>query len=87
MANFYRDNDDIKFLLRHIDTGKLAELAEDGYKFAGEFDYAPANAEEAIQNYEMVLESLGQLSGDFIAERAEDVDRQGNILNKTPVAL
>jgi len=82
MANFYRDNDDIQFLLRHIDTGKLAELAEDGFKFAGEFDHAPANAEEAIQNYEMVLESLGQLSGDFIAERAEDVDRQGNILNE-----
>ncbi len=82
MANFYRDNDDIKFLLRHIDTGKLAELSEDGFKFAGEFDYAPANAEEAIQNYEMVMDSLGQLSGDFIAERAEDVDRQGNILNE-----
>ncbi len=82
MANFYRDNDDIQFLLRHTDTGKLAELAEDGFKFASEFDYAPANAEEAIQNYEMVLDSLGQLSGDFIAERAEDVDRQGNTLNE-----
>ncbi|NIP26685.1 MAG: acyl-CoA dehydrogenase [Phycisphaerae bacterium] len=82
MANFYRDNNDIQFLLRYIDTGKLAELAEDGFKFSGEFDYAPANAEEAIQNYEMVLDTLGQLSGDFIAERAEDVDRQGNILNE-----
>jgi alkylation response protein AidB-like acyl-CoA dehydrogenase len=82
MANFYRDNDDIRFLFRHIDTGKLVELAEDGFKFAGEFDYAPANAEEAKQNYDMVLDSLGQLSGDFIAERAEDVDRQGNTLNE-----
>jgi alkylation response protein AidB-like acyl-CoA dehydrogenase len=82
MANFYRDNDDIQFLLRHIDTGKLAELAEDGFKFAGEFDYAPADAEEAIQNYDMVLESLGQLSGEFIAPRAEGVDREGNTLNE-----
>ncbi|MHC4544389.1 MAG: acyl-CoA dehydrogenase family protein [Planctomycetota bacterium] len=82
MANFYKDNDDIRFLFRHIDTGKLAELAEDNFKFADEFDYAPANAEEAIQNYDMVLDSLGQLSGDFIAERAEDVDRQGNTLNE-----
>ena len=82
MANFYRDNDDIQFLFRHIDTGKLVELAEDNFKFAGEFDYAPANAGEAIQNYDMVLDSLGQLSGDFIAERAEDVDRQGNTLNE-----
>ncbi len=82
MANFYRDNDDIQFLFRHIDTGKLAELVEDNFKFGGEFDYAPANAEEAIQNYDMVLDSLGQLCGDFIAPRAEDVDRQGNILNE-----
>ncbi|MEA3226396.1 MAG: acyl-CoA dehydrogenase family protein, partial [Planctomycetota bacterium] len=36
----------------------------------------------AIQNYNMVLESLGQLSAEFIAPRAEDVDRQGNVLNK-----
>jgi alkylation response protein AidB-like acyl-CoA dehydrogenase len=30
----------------------------------------------------MVLDSMGQLCGDFIAPRAEDVDRQGNILNE-----
>jgi alkylation response protein AidB-like acyl-CoA dehydrogenase len=82
MANFYKDNDDIQFLFRHIDLGKLAELTEEGFKFAKEFDYAPANANEAIQNYDMVLDSLGQLSGDFIAPRAEDVDHQGNTLNE-----
>jgi alkylation response protein AidB-like acyl-CoA dehydrogenase len=82
MANFYRDNDDIQFLLRHIELGKLAEMAEENFKFAEEFDHAPANADEAIQNYDMVLESLGQLSAEFIAPRAEDVDRQGNTLNE-----
>jgi hypothetical protein len=30
----------------------------------------------------MVLDSLGELSADFIAPRAEDVDRQGNTLNE-----
>jgi alkylation response protein AidB-like acyl-CoA dehydrogenase len=82
MANFYRDNNDIQFLFRHTNLGKSAEICEEGFKFADEFDYAPANAEEAIQNYDMVLESLGQLCGDFIAPRAEDVDRQGNTLNE-----
>ncbi len=82
MANFYRDNNDIQFLFRHIDVGKPAEVCEEGFRFAGEFDYAPANAEEAIRNYDMVLESLGQLSGDFIAPRAEEVDRQGNKLHE-----
>jgi len=81
MGNFYRDNDDIQFLFRHINLGELAEAFEEGFRFAGEFDYAPAGIEEAVQNYDMVLESLGELGADFIAPRAEDVDRQGNVLN------
>ncbi|MFH1613674.1 MAG: acyl-CoA dehydrogenase family protein [Planctomycetota bacterium] len=82
MANFYRDNDDIQFLLRHIDVGKLTGYMEEGFRFAKEFDYAPADAGEALTNYEMVLDSLGRLSAEFIAPRAEDVDRQGNTLNE-----
>ncbi|MFZ0033821.1 MAG: acyl-CoA dehydrogenase family protein [Sedimentisphaerales bacterium] len=82
MANFYKDNDDIQFLFRYIDVGNLATICEDGFKFAGEFEYAPADVNEAVQNYEMVLDSLGQLSGDFIAPRAEDTDREGNTLNE-----
>ncbi|MBL7185806.1 MAG: acyl-CoA dehydrogenase family protein [Phycisphaerae bacterium] len=82
MANFYKDNDDIRFLFRHTDVAGSANVCEEGFKFAGEFDYAPADADEAIQNYDMVLDSLGQLSAEFIAPRAEDVDRQGNVLNE-----
>ncbi|MGA2915035.1 MAG: acyl-CoA dehydrogenase family protein [Sedimentisphaerales bacterium] len=82
MANFYKDNDDIQFLFRHLDIGSIAEIMEEGFKFAKEFDYAPANAAEAITNYDLVLESLGQLSGDFIAPRSEDIDRQGSKLNE-----
>jgi alkylation response protein AidB-like acyl-CoA dehydrogenase len=81
MSNFYKDNNDILFLFRHIELSSLAKMCEEEFKFAGEFDFAPANTEEAVQNYDMVLDSLGQLSGDFIAPRAEDVDRQGNALN------
>ena len=82
MANFYRDNNDIQFLFRHIDLGKLAALCEEDFKFASEFEYAPGTPEEAVLNYDMVLDSLGQLCGDFIAPRAEDVDREGNTLNE-----
>ena len=82
MANFYTDNEDIRFLLRHLEVASVATVLEEGFRFAAEFDYAPASAEEAVRNYEMVLDSLGQLSGDFIAPRAEDVDRQGNKLNE-----
>ncbi len=82
MANFYTDNEDIRFLFKHIDLSPLAELVEENFRFAKEFDYAPANTAEAIQNYDMVLESIGQLSAEFIAPRSEDIDRQGNTLNE-----
>ncbi len=82
MPNFYTDNEDMQFLLKHIDVAELAALQEEDFKFAKDFDHAPANAEEAIQNYDMVLASLGQLSAEFIAPRTEDVDRQGNTLNE-----
>jgi alkylation response protein AidB-like acyl-CoA dehydrogenase len=81
MGNFYRDNDDIRFLFRHIDLGQLARAFEEDFRFAKEFDYAPVNEQEAVRNYEMVLESIGELCADFIAPRAEDVDREGNTLN------
>jgi len=82
MANFYRDNDDIQFLFKHIDIRNLADICEQNYRFANEFEHAPKNADEAITNYDMVLDSLGQLSAEFIAPRAEDVDREGVSLNE-----
>ena len=82
MANFYTDNNDIRFLFKHLDLRRLAEVCEQGFKHAAAFDHAPADADEAVTNYDMVLNTLGQLSGDFIAPRAEDVDRQGNVLNE-----
>ena len=81
MTNFYRDNDDIQFLFRHTDLAGLADYTEEGFRFSSRFDCAPATAAEAVQNYGLVLDSLGQLSGDFIAPRSEDIDREGNILN------
>ena len=81
MSNFFRDNEDIQFLFRHMELATIVEYMEEGFRFAGECDYAPASTAEAIRNYEMVLDAAGQLSGDFIAPRSEDIDRQGNTLN------
>jgi alkylation response protein AidB-like acyl-CoA dehydrogenase len=81
MANFYNDNSDIRFLFKHIDLRSISALQEENFRFAGDFDYAPKDSDEAIRNYEMVLESLGQLAAEFIAPRAEQVDKDGNILN------
>ena len=82
MGNFYKDNEDILFLFRHMDLAKVADLQEEGFRHAKDFDCAPEDACDAEQNYEMVLDALGQLSADFIAPRSEDIDHEGNTLNE-----
>jgi len=80
MANFYRDNEDIQFLLDHMDLAEVARLQEEDFAFAAECEYAPADAAEAVANYKLVLDAVGQLCGDFIAPRSEQIDQEGNIL-------
>ncbi|MEN6385208.1 MAG: acyl-CoA dehydrogenase family protein [Phycisphaerales bacterium] len=82
MANFYKDNEDIQFLFKHMDVAGVAQTAEEGFKYAKDFDYAPANAAEAIENYELVIDAIGKLSGDFIWPRSEGIDRQGSHLGE-----
>jgi alkylation response protein AidB-like acyl-CoA dehydrogenase len=82
MPNFFTDNEDIQFRFNTTDLGQLADIMEDGYKFAGQFDHAPADKAEAIRNYRLVLESLGEVAGEFIAPRAEDVDTTGPVLQE-----
>ncbi len=81
MANFFTDNDDIKFLFDHIDMAELATLQEDGFTQTDGQDYAPRDAADAIDNYRRILNIVGQIAGDHIAPRGETVDHDGNTLN------
>ncbi|MBI9017133.1 MAG: acyl-CoA dehydrogenase family protein [Phycisphaerae bacterium] len=81
MANFYTDNDDIRFLFRHYQLRTLADLMEGDYSDAQKYDSAPENADDAVDNYERILDVIGQISGDNIAPRAEGIDLEGNHLN------
>ena len=69
MANFYTDNDDIRFLFQHMDVARVATIMEEDFRFADEFDFAPENPEDALDNYERILTSFGQVCGDVIAPR------------------
>lgn len=83
MANFFLDNEDIQFLLQHIDVRELARIQEDDFlDLASRPGYAPRDVEEAVDNYRRVLEIIGQVAGDTIAPNAEDVDAEGNTLNE-----
>ena len=77
MANFYTDNPDLKLHLQHPLMEKIVALKERNYTDAERFDYAPLDFADAMDNYDRVLEIVGELCGDLIAGNAEDVDHQG----------
>ena len=81
MANFFDDNEDIRFLFNHLDLGRLAALTEEEFRFKAEFDFAPADAADAIDNYRRLLELVGGIAGERVAPTAEHTDATGNVLN------
>ena len=77
MANFYTDNPDLKLHLSHPLMEKIVALKERNYSDAEQFDYAPTDFADAMDNYDKVLEIVGDLCGGIIASNAEEVDHQG----------
>jgi len=91
MANFFEDNEDIRFLFDHLDLREIATIQEYGFATGkarasdraadADFDYAPLDAEDTVDNYRRILTIVGDVAGNIIAPRAERVDRNGNTLN------
>ena len=77
MANFYTDNPDLKHHLTHPLMEKIVALKERNYTDAEKFDYAPLDYADAQDNFDRVLEIVGEICGDIIAPNAESVDHQG----------
>ena len=77
MANFYTDNEQLKLHLSHPLMEKIARLKENDYIDKDNYDYAPMDYEDAFDNYDKVLEIIGEISGNIIAENAELVDHDG----------
>jgi hypothetical protein len=77
MANFYTDNKDLRFHLTHPLMEKIVRLKEMDYRDKAQYDYAPHDFEDAMDNYDKVLEIIGAICADVIAPNAEDVDHEG----------
>lgn len=75
--NFYTDNEALKFQLSHPLMKKIVALKENNFAEKEKYDYSPQDFEDAIDGYDKVLEILGDIAGNIIAENAEDVDKEG----------
>ncbi|MEI6694649.1 MAG: acyl-CoA dehydrogenase family protein [Bacteroidota bacterium] len=85
MANFYTDNEDLKFHLTHPLMEKMVGLKESNFADKDKYDYAPVDFEDTMDNYNKVLEIIGEIAGDIIAENAESVDHDGPVLENNQV--
>ncbi|HSW44559.1 MAG TPA: acyl-CoA dehydrogenase family protein [Phycisphaerae bacterium] len=84
MPNFFEDNEDIKFLFDHLNLAEVAAIQEDNFTDTDGpgSEWAPRDAEDAVDNYRRIMKVVGEVAGDHIAPRAEEVDRDGNTLNE-----
>lgn len=77
MANFYTDSPEFKHYLNHPLMKRIIELRERDFAEKDRYAYAPQNHEDAMDNYDKVLEIIGEICGDIIAPNAESVDHEG----------
>ena len=80
MANFYQDNASLKHHLNHPMMEKIVELKERNFSDADKYDYAPQDFNDAMDSYDRVLDIVGDICGNIIAENAEDVDHEGPVV-------
>ncbi|MCF0172746.1 MAG: acyl-CoA dehydrogenase family protein [Bacteroidales bacterium] len=77
MANFYKDTPALKFHLEHPLMRRITELKERNFRDKDVYDFAPVDHEDAIDSYDKVLETIGEICGDILAANAESVDHEG----------
>ena len=77
MSNFYTDNAALKFQLSHPLMKKIVALKERNFAEKDKYDFAPRDFEDAIDNYDKVLEIIGEICAETIAPNAESVDKEG----------
>ena len=77
MANFYKDNPEIKFHLNHPLMERIVELKERAYSDKESYADAPVDLADALENYDRVLEIAGEIAAEIIEPNSESVDLEG----------
>ena len=75
--NFFLDNPDLQFRLEHLDLAEVLERKEKGFSEWETYPTAPRIYADAVDNYRIVLEVLGEICGERVAPRAAEADEEG----------
>ena len=77
MTNYYSDHPEIEFHLNHPLMKRVVDLKERNYAEKDQFEDAPVNYEDAIENYKRLLDITGDVAANIIEPNSEDVDLEG----------
>lgn len=77
MSNYYTDHPEIEFHLNHPLMKRVVDLKERNYAEKDQFEEAPVNYEDAIENYKRLLDITGDVAANIIEPNSEDVDLEG----------
>lgn len=86
ISNYFQDNDDLKLVFHDlIDWDEIVQAYEQGFHDAEDYKktgnerlaYAPTSVDEAKEYYQSVLQSLGEIMGEFVAPRSKEMDQIG----------
>ena len=71
MANYYSDYPELEFHLHHPLMERIVELKERGYSDRETYDDAPVDFEDALENYNKVLEIAGDIAANIIEPNSD----------------
>lgn len=77
MENFYKDNEDILFHMKHMDLDRVIHLKEDFFSGKDQYPHAPKDLADAKDSYDKVLNIVGEICGEHLEPRAADIDEEG----------
>jgi len=75
--NFFTDNFDLQFHLERIDLEEIVDTLESGYRNNARYPAAPRNYADAKDNYQRLLQLLGEICATEVAPRAAEADEEG----------
>ncbi len=75
--NFFLDNLDLQFRLQQLDMRDILEIKEKDYSLHEAYVDAPRNYADAIDNYRLQLEILGDICANIVAPTASEADEKG----------
>ena len=77
MANYYTDQPELKFHLHHPLMKRIVELKERNFADKDKYEDAPVDFDDAMENYEKMLEITGDVAANIIEPNSESVDEEG----------